>query len=996
MLSLSMMASSAGTLALAEGETASYNVGDLVWSEDFESFENGDDYAANPTNGIILGGGNGAVVSSTIKEDVSGDKYLYATATSAGSYSMQIPAGAAAQGDDKIFTIDVDMKFDTMETVTAEYNVGLGDSARGIGSYFTINPTPSNNANSSGFALNGVRTVANAFKQTIPGEEAKGNYRRIFASAWNTYRFIARKSSDGLYYADMYLNGAYFQLIGRRWGSGAQERLIVAIAVKSAAGGGVSIDNIKCYYGAVESNDYVTKGEFTVDKYTFDECVVGEYKYVNNEGGSEVVAGGNADHAFGVIKRYNKWGMNLDINSGKAGKAAGDNSLSVHSGGRVVFNNVNNDQGGNTAAYSTRYGTWVPEGDSLEFSSDILFKDLKENWLLQLEAAVDNQDIAIEITPNFYSLGDWESPDDFQNNRERIAPKIPLNTWVNVRIIITRGTAETYNKLTIYVDDNVICENKDITTWYTATNTTVDGKTTTTYGEPRKGDLLSKGLGKIYFQGECDYDNITIKKYLLGQGFTKPVTVPTLVDQTTKVADYPSLRGKAYTDGRSIQNVIDAMGITGDYVVRDASGNTVTDYTNAADGNYIEFNANGKKYYGAFVANNVVETINKTTGALGGFTFDETAVAVESVTKGAGREADDASILIKNISGADPETVNAVAGPRFVKEFNTDENAYMEFSFLADENTDFTVGYTVTYVRNGNKEGYSTKNGANRVYCDNIRISENVVQSTNSDNGYKKAGTYKNGEWTKVRFEWNSMNDNCIAVSVNDGAPVLMNNGIPAYLKTLKQITITPAANTSVVLDDIIVMEGYKSAPTAGKISDITEAYVYNFDGTISIPAYYSNVFMSMNALGNSINVSPLTAAKKWIKADGSKASGNFDAVDKLVLVNDGIYKYYPVKNREGITEIKNENGTSKMIVDVINDNIDDLTGSKFITAVYNKEDGTLVGAVMYDMEFAEDASTSEFEITPQSFDSETQTMKYFAWKLENMECLCDALEYNK
>ena len=186
-------------------------------------------------------------------------------------------------------------------------------------------------------------------------------------------------------------------------------------------------------------------------------------------------------------------------------------------------------------------------------------------------------------------------------------------------------------------------------------------------------------------------------------------------------------------------------------------------------------------------------------------------------------------------------------------------------------------------------------------------------------------------------------------------------------------------------------MEGYKSAPTAAAISDITEKYVYNVDGVLSIPADMSNVYMSMNALGSSIGVSPLAASKKWIKADGSIASGNFDAVDKLVLLNDGIYTYYTVKNRDGITEFKNEDGTSKMVIDVTNVNVTDLTGSKLISAVYNKEDGALVSTAIHDITFEEEIFTSEVEITPQSYDSATQTMKYFAWTLDGMECLCDA-----
>lgn len=1003
LLSLSMVLSSLGTLAFAEGETASYKDGDLVWSEDFESYAVGYDYEANPTNGIYYA--NGGSGTATVKEDSTGNKYLYhGRKNDSNNYIFIAPAGDAISDNDE-FTFDIDMKFDTIGGGAHNFGLGNTNAAYLYGAYASFNPTETNKSGNSGFEVQTERSVTSKFVQTVPGEDVQGNKVRVHANAWNTYRFIARKTEDGKYYADLYINGAYFYMIGTRTGSkwggeNGNNNNCFLFALPKSTTTACSVDNIKCYYGAVESNEYVTKGEVTVDRYTFDECTAGEYKYVNDvDPYQAAIAGASADHAFGVMRRYNRWGMNLDINSGKAGKVSGDNSLSVHSGGRVMFTSVNTDADGNTAAYSTRYGTWVPEGDSLEFSADVLFKDLNENWLFQLTTAVGSRRVAIEVTPTFYSTGHWQNPDDFKNNRQRIVPRIPVNTWVNLRVIITRGTSDTYNKLTIYADDQVVCEDVEITNWYSSK----DNAVVTT--DAAKGDALAKGFSGIYFNGECDYDNITIKKYLLGQPVPAPAAVPAFVNTSTKVNDYPSVRGKVYTDGRTIQNVVDAFGITGDFVVRDANGNAVTDYTQTADGKYIEIKANGKKYYGAFAANNVVENIDAVTtateenpGVMGGFTYDATAVSAETVTANNGRDDSDTSILIKNNNTIDPEaeTVTYGATDRFTKTLNTDENAYMEFSVLADENTELYVGYTMYLVRNGNTEGYANKLGAPRAANEVIKIANGQVigraDGTSNNIVEKLIGTYKNNEWVKVRIEWNPMNDNFAAVSVNDGEKVLVNKGPFSYFKTIREVSITPAKGTSAIIDDIVVMEGIKATPTAAYITDITENYVYNNDNVISIAADYSTELMPMQMLGNSFAVAPVDAGKVWLKADGTKATQNTDNVARLVLVNDGVYTYYTIENRAGITEFKNEDGTSTVVVDVTNLDVVDLSKAKLISAVYNT-DGTLSSVVLNDLVFDKDTYTCEIDITPQTFDAKTQTITYFAWDMNELQPLCDSLE---
>ena len=111
-----------------------------------------------------------------------------------------------------------------------------------------------------------------------------------------------------------------------------------------------------------------------------------------------------------------------------------------------------------------------------------------------------------------------------------------------------------------------------------------------------------------------------------------------------------------------------------------------------------------------------------------------------------------------------------------------------------------------------------------------------------------------------------------------------------------------------------------------------------------------------------------------------------------MVLVNDGVYTYYTIENRAGITEFKNEDGTSTVVVDVTNLDVVDLSKAKLISAVYNT-DGTLSSVVLNDLVFDKDTYTCEIDITPQTFDAKTQTITYFAWDMNELQPLCDSLE---
>ena len=77
-LSVSMALSSVGVIAFAEGEetvTPAKAQGDLIWSEDFEGYENGADFSTNPSHDISLSNMSKETVSATINETDGNNKY---------------------------------------------------------------------------------------------------------------------------------------------------------------------------------------------------------------------------------------------------------------------------------------------------------------------------------------------------------------------------------------------------------------------------------------------------------------------------------------------------------------------------------------------------------------------------------------------------------------------------------------------------------------------------------------------------------------------------------------------------------------------------------------------------------------------------------------------------------------------------------------------------------------------------------------------------------
>ena len=100
-LSVSMALSSGGVIAFAEGEetvTPAKAQGDLIWSEDFEDYENGADFSANPSKGISLSNMDKETVSATINETDGNNKYLKLVADSTTTNNQTeifVPAGDA-------------------------------------------------------------------------------------------------------------------------------------------------------------------------------------------------------------------------------------------------------------------------------------------------------------------------------------------------------------------------------------------------------------------------------------------------------------------------------------------------------------------------------------------------------------------------------------------------------------------------------------------------------------------------------------------------------------------------------------------------------------------------------------------------------------------------------------------------------------------------------------------------------------------------------------
>lgn len=999
-----------------------YTVGECVWNEDFQTAAVGNYTAASPIGFYNDGTGT---QSAEITEDASGNKYLHVTQDSDGSAGcthymyIEVPDEAKDAANGNVFTFEVDIKLDPYSEIAgSEYNIGMHDEHMSWGAdgyaYFTM--TGAGPDEYPYVAVNGGsygRYPESVTMHKFPTDTTASDETRLLRPhSWNTYRFVIRKAevtagSDNVYdnaasvyYTDVYLNGWFFYRVGHRYADGSElDRFAIGINLNEGrTHGGFSLDNAKAYYGVAEEDGAENAtGKFIVDTYDFNDLPAQTYEIAEGESyGLPVLQGENADHNMGALRRYNTWGMNLDISKGVCGKSADDASLGVSGKGRLNFSR----QVGESvfsSKFSTAYGTALSEGETLEIASDVMFKSTDESLAFQAVTNCDggNDRVAIEITPNYYSHGHWQDLDDFQNHRTEIIPGLPLGKWIRLKLAVTRGAANGLNKYSIYADNIAIVENAKLEYWYTDESFIQASETEWVYEksqhpETLKGDALKAGFMSMFFNGNASYDNITFTRYLGGAEYSVNTQVPEILAQNNPEGTMTSIRGKVYVGTSTIDEILTQFGVNEDdavekYIVRDANGNTVSDYSKSAGGNYIDIlTTGGEHLYVTLAANNYQQNITEVNNqSFGDFTLG--SVKAEDTEAGYGRLAEDRSIKL----------TNSTSEKKYVK-YTTDsyENNVVEFSFLPDAETNFGCGYDLSLIamQDTGDRAYARRNntGMQRSYPEIITMSDGTITGTRNGETVK-IGNYTIGEWTKIKLVFNHGVNNSVLVSVNDGAATEIYNGPLSYFYKLESVYLTLPANKSVTVDDVRIFEGAKKDTAAPAVISIDDRDIVLRRNSIIISDNLKGGG-AMDTLSSTVKLSSEEAETRYIDKDGIIVSDsqNEASIDKYVVVMNDIYTYYDVYfgDIEAISIDENS-----IAVKLVGSSVADTENAKLIVAVYDS-DLRMKTCSIIDLEFSEDENGVPYATVTDYAEpdlSEGDIVKYFVWDMDKMIPLCDS-----
>ena len=1011
-LSVSMALSSVGVIAFAEGEetvTPAKAQGDLIWSEDFEGYENGADFSTNPSHDISLSNMSKETVSATINETDGNNKYLKLVADSTNENNQTgifVPAGDA-KDENGIFTVDVDLKIpfnrktvNESSTSTAqkatEYDIGLTSqtdaSALGSGARAYFTQQGNKDRTKIVWAFNGDRVPQSSkIANTDLGIEA--NNIRYSYPAWNTYRFIVRPYSvtadDGVvtkyWYADVYVNGNYVYKVGVRSGAGAKfNGFYINLSTRLGLYQEVSIDNIKMYYGATpvstpdtNSNSLLTKGVFNAETVTFNHLTPGtisEYKTVNDTKGiyvGETIQSNSHPIIYGtdtvdyktltyeartmIARRHNAWTTTFSAVSGNGGKAKDDVYLQTGGqGGRLRFDSALND--------IMRTNTYLHEGDSIAISADIRFKSNTETFTFNPVISGNNN--GIRINPYWYSAAHYQNPDAYSTYKTNFAQPIPLNKWVNIKIVLTRGTSESYNKMSIYCDNIPMVVNEEIDSWYA--NSSYTNNELNTDATPINGDSFKEGITQIYFDNLTEYDNIKVDRYLQTE-YIAPA-VPEVISKT---------HGIIYTGTKTAADIIAEYNIADDaavksYTVRDGAGDDI-EATATAAGNYI-----------------AVETVDGDELYIKMLADEEPIFAINSYEDYEKLGITPAGVL--NVSGVDGAYGKAVSDTGVKLSFDTQnknhffnidcatdaKNLIFEISLLPNETTSLHVGYRI-----------DTKDALNKEYTTAIRFENGDMKYYNN-----VVGKYNPNEWHKIKIYFDRDTKQILA-SFDGGATKKILTNMTYYSIDWIRVSLSDSENgSSAVIDDIKLYRGVDPVYTAPSMTINDELSAKYFDKTISIPAYEVGTTDDVTKEMFTTSFTP-----KYIDANGAEVVDATTVIDKVVVENDGIYTYYDVVIRDGITLVDNETeGKITAIVDGVSGE-DIYSNVKLLRAVYNA-DKALVSTAMYDVPFEFDENgdlvnwsveTVADEYTP----AEGETVKYFAWGMADnaMMPVCDSLD---
>lgn len=1005
-----------------------YKNGDVVASWDFEDGE------VPPTDDIFPWGvtGRGTVTSTltNIRDGISDNRYIEmkveADGTSSlnrwGNVSFKIPD--TARDKDGTFTFQVKAKFapngDTTRNVP-QYYMGFYPHEKNNehSIYAFINSDASGRVQSKAGnnvkQLNTASTTPEAKSYSVQFDGATDSYRFFYPSEWNTYRFVVRKNKEGYEYADLYINGKLWKTIGTKTEGQYNNKdfdlstdkmkyfnFMVWMAsntdsTKQCNGGTVYFDDAKFICGATEpdlttlSNTEISnvaaKGTFETESFTFDTAEAGA-KSANTQ-----VESGRALGAFNVDKA-------VEVKKGGGGKTENDGYVSTTSAQTSHTGFLDSHE------YLKTQATELRVGDTLEISADIKFDSVDSIFQIKTDAAnvdttftVNNsaqQDdrLAFNFEPTCWSYGAYGKNNDTGGSvalrgsaRHSFGVNLPINKWINIRIFIKSTGEEDLPELSIYADGRELVKNEKMNRWYKQASKYAFSSDNKDSSDPSQiadtdsdgnfiriqGKDLIGGLSKLEcFASKVSYDNIGFTSYLAVE---KPeIKSAEIIENIEKAngAGFISARGKVYTDSKTVKEVVDTFALESDEAIKsfkvvDESGNTISsegyEITEAA-GNYVVITLKSDEtVYVSLVKNDLSQNIMQTSNEKTFGDFSLTSLTASEEAAKSGKAEEDKAIKLTAASSAEGTALYT---------WNSADPGVIEFSFLADENTNFYFGLRANLL------WIDEYQNADRAWYKLLRFENNKIYGMDNNGGttydgakYNEIGSYKNGEWTKIRIDFRKQNKQAW-VSINGAETVGLTNGPAATIYYLKDLKFTVPAGKSITLDDVRATKGTYAKDVAPVITD-------NEDGDIKV--LDGKLFLDLESYDNLEDVEAFATVPENLKVSQIMLGEQKTAV----VENNGIYSYYPygVYSFSGIRT--NDDGVPEKI-ELIGKTAEQAGNAKLFAAVY--EGTKLVDVKTTDLTLEQDglgvlcAELNNY--TAPGFE-EGQTLKYFVWNVTNL-----------
>lgn len=548
----------AGANSLQEGE--------VVWEENFEDRTLGYEIvndAAHWLRAEVRGTDNDKITLSAAVSGNEGHKYLKVSATQNAERTQGptviLSTNAMSEmglNADEPFTVSYDFKTGRYDGSVPEYYHSISGSDNYSNNaqkqmYFRHKLE---NGNTTAFYNDGKMAAA---VQSIDSSRAVPS-GTIYPAGWNSLQWVVHASSTpGASYAELYLNGTYSGTLALTNSGEFARYLVFGICMKSGVESAeLYLDNIK-----------ITKGAYTKQA-TAKNAVVNAV----TTGFEEVAASKNGANDVSVppvisqpedqVKIVNDSEyMTFETAANQFGKAENDMALHIQGHNASGVSNVPTDSRIEMYFENNKSTKLYETGDSQEISFDF---------------AYDNVVGPITITPYLYNDDCSDkikavSMIEVKQDRVNVLGKtftlgdaLKIQTWYNVRVILTMGTGAADNSVTVYLT------NGDKTEIFTAD---LDN-----YSSKVGGNTKFRGFQQCWIHYKHEnydkdkgvwYDNFSIKSYIGGASY--PVISQSGQIDVSSDANSVTAKALVINDGGGAKEALILA------VYREADGNVVLD-----------------------------------------------------------------------------------------------------------------------------------------------------------------------------------------------------------------------------------------------------------------------------------------------------------------------------------------------------------------------------------------------------------------------------------